>query len=104
MVEECFSSQDVPTRLSRHPPQTWLNLPRGARSGFAEVSLVANAAPTGGHVEATPRAGVAALDTFTLESLDWSDDVDDLPLTYAFSSRVCTKTKRDIVRRDTRAP
>lgn len=51
-----------------------------------------NAAPTGGHVEATPRAGVAALDTFTLESLDWSDDVDDLPLMYSFSSMVRTLT------------
>lgn len=49
-----------------------------------------NAPPTGGHVKATPRTGVAALDTFVLESLDWSDDVDDLPLTYSFSSRVRT--------------
>ena len=49
---------------------------------------MANAAPTGGHVKARPSAGVAALDTFTLESVDWSDDVDDLPLTYSFSSRV----------------
>ena len=53
---------------------------------------MANAAPTGGHVEAAPRVGVAALDTFRLESLDWSDDVDDLPLTYSFSSRVRNNT------------
>ncbi|CAN0146388.1 unnamed protein product, partial [Pylaiella littoralis] len=54
-------------------------------TGFAELSVMVNAAPTGGRIEATPRAGVAALDTFTLESLDWSDDVDDLPLVFSFS-------------------
>ncbi|CAN0146525.1 unnamed protein product [Pylaiella littoralis] len=54
-------------------------------TGFAELSVVVNAAATGGRIEATPRAGVAALDTFTLESLDWSDDVDDLPLVFSFS-------------------
>ncbi len=58
---------------------------RGARAGFAEVSLVTNAAPTGGHTEATPRTGVAALDSFSLQSLDWSDDLDDLPLVFSFS-------------------
>lgn len=54
-------------------------------TGFAEFSVTVNAAPTGGHLEATPRAGVAALDTFTLESLDWTDDVEDLPLMFSFS-------------------
>ncbi|CAM9419179.1 unnamed protein product [Pylaiella littoralis] len=54
-------------------------------TGFAELSVVVNAAPTGGRIEATPRAGVAALDTFTLESLDWSDDADDLPMVFSFS-------------------
>lgn len=49
------------------------------------MSVAVNAAPTGGYIEATPRTGVAALDTFTLESLDWSDDVDDLPLLFSFS-------------------
>lgn len=54
------------------------------RTGFAEISLVMNAAPTGGSIEATPRSGVAALDTFLLESLGWTDDVDDLPLQFSF--------------------
>lgn len=53
-------------------------------SGFEEISLVLNAAPTGGHVAATPRTGVAAVDNFLLESLEWTDEVDDLPLTYSF--------------------
>lgn len=49
------------------------------------MTLTINAAPTGGHVDASPRAGVAAVDTFVLESLDWTDEVDDLPLLFSFS-------------------
>lgn len=36
-------------------------------------------------MEAIPRAGTAALDTFSLQSLEWTDDVDDLPLLHSFS-------------------
>lgn len=70
---------DMCTNFSSEPPL------QHECSGFAEMSVAVNAAPTGGYTEATPRTGVAALDTFTLESLDWSDDVDDLPLLYSFS-------------------
>lgn len=34
---------------------------------------------------ASPTAGTAALDVFVLESLEWTDEVDDLPLLYSFS-------------------
>ncbi|CBJ29756.1 conserved unknown protein [Ectocarpus siliculosus] len=54
-------------------------------TGFADMTLTINAPPTGGHVDASPRAGVAAVDTFLLESLDWTDEVDDLPLMFSFS-------------------
>ncbi|CAM9178731.1 unnamed protein product [Ectocarpus fasciculatus] len=54
-------------------------------TGFADISLTINAPPTGGHVDAAPRAGVAAVDTFVLECLDWTDEVDDLPLLFSFS-------------------
>ncbi|CAM9462230.1 unnamed protein product [Ectocarpus sp. 4 AP-2014] len=54
-------------------------------TGFADMTLTINAAPTGGHVDASPRAGVAAVDPFVLESLDWTDEVDDLPLLFSFS-------------------
>ncbi|CAM9093541.1 unnamed protein product, partial [Hapterophycus canaliculatus] len=54
-------------------------------TGFAELSVVMNAAPTGGYVGASPRAGRAAVDVFYLESLGWTDDVEDLPLTFSFS-------------------
>ena len=53
--------------------------------GFAELSVIMNAAPTGGFVEAFPRAGSAAVDKFSLQSLEWTDVVDDLPLLYSFA-------------------
>eukprot|EP00752_Nemacystus_decipiens_P011504 g10216.t1 len=54
-------------------------------TGFAELSVVVNAAPTGGYVDASPRAGSAAVDSFSLQSLEWTDEVDDLPLLYSFA-------------------
>ncbi|CAM9102892.1 unnamed protein product [Laminaria digitata] len=53
--------------------------------GFTQLSVLINSAPYGGHVVASPTAGTAALDVFVLESLDWTDEADDLPLTYFFS-------------------
>ena len=47
-----------------------------------------NAAPKGGYVAAFPSDGFAAVDTFTIQSLDWTDDVDDLPLLYSFMYEV----------------
>ena len=44
-----------------------------------------NSSPYGGRVAANPAAGTAALDTFVLEALDWTDDADDLPLVFSFS-------------------
>eukprot|EP00752_Nemacystus_decipiens_P006049 g5460.t1 len=52
-------------------------------AGFAELSVSINAPPLGGHVEASPRVGTAAVDSFLLQSLDWTDD--DLPLLYSFA-------------------
>lgn len=34
---------------------------------------------------ASPTTGTAAIDVFRLESLEWTDEADDLPLAYAFS-------------------
>ena len=47
--------------------------------------MVMNAPPTGGYVDASPRAGSAAVDMFSLQSLEWTDDIDDLPLLYSFA-------------------
>eukprot|EP00903_Cladosiphon_okamuranus_P005952 g5878.t1 len=59
--------------------------PATLATGFVELSVVVNAPPTGGYVDASPRAGYAAVDIFSLESLDWADDVDDLPLLFFFA-------------------
>ncbi|CBJ26948.1 conserved unknown protein [Ectocarpus siliculosus] len=53
-------------------------------TGFAEMYFDVNAPPSGGYVEATPRAGVAAIDMFSLEALLWEDDIGDLPLKVSF--------------------
>ncbi|CAM9236501.1 unnamed protein product [Ectocarpus fasciculatus] len=53
-------------------------------TGFAEIYFYVNAPPSGGYVEATPRAGVAAIDMFSLEALLWEDDIEDLPLKVSF--------------------
>ncbi|CAM9232454.1 unnamed protein product [Ectocarpus sp. 6 AP-2014] len=53
-------------------------------TGFAEIHFDVNAPPSGGYVEATPRAGVAAIDMFSLEALLWEDDIEDLPLKVSF--------------------
>ncbi len=47
-----------------------------------------NAAPNGGYIGASPSDGFAAVDTFALQSLDWTDDIDDLPLLYSFMYEV----------------
>lgn len=44
-----------------------------------------NSAPYGGRVSASPATGIAVLDPFVLEALDWTDEADDLPLTFSFS-------------------
>ncbi|CAM9766978.1 unnamed protein product, partial [Ectocarpus sp. 12 AP-2014] len=53
-------------------------------TGFAEIYLDVNEPPSGGYVEATPRAGVAAIDMFRLEALLWEDHIEDLPLKVSF--------------------
>lgn len=55
------------------------------REGYAQLSIVVNSPPYGGRVAASPTAGTAALDAFVLEALNWTDDADDLPLTFSFS-------------------
>lgn len=81
--------QDLTSCKRYGNPKNTLNRPRWcftcAGTGFAEISIIVNSAPYGGHVEATPRTGVAVLDNFLLESLEWTDDADDLPLLFSFS-------------------
>lgn len=53
--------------------------------GYAQISVLVNSAPFGGYIVASPTAGTAALDTFYIASLGWTDEVDDLPLAFGFS-------------------
>ena len=52
--------------------------------GFSEVEIFVNAAPTGGSLTVTPSEGSALSTTFSLITFGWSDDIEDLPLTYEF--------------------
>ena len=50
----------------------------------AEFSFATNAPPAGGHVESDLPSVTAAVDKVLLQSLGWTDDVDDLPLKHSF--------------------
>ncbi|DAZ97397.1 TPA: hypothetical protein N0F65_011281 [Lagenidium giganteum] len=53
-------------------------------SGFGTIDVVVNSPPSSGQFFAKPELGYAIDDAFQLECVDWTDDVSDLPLTYAF--------------------
>ena len=54
-------------------------------SVFTEVVVSVNCPPTGGFMMVSPDRGGLALSTlFTLASVGWTDDVDDMPLRYSF--------------------
>ena len=54
-------------------------------SVFSEVVLTVNAPPIGGFMVVLPARGGSALSTlFTLASVGWTDDVDDVPLHFSF--------------------
>ena len=55
-----------------------------AGTGEGRISVVANAAPSGGQIHCTPPSGMAVRDSFSLSAPAWHDD--DLPLTYRFGS------------------
>lgn len=76
----------LPSTASQHDQsRVDINVMPVVGAGFAEAMIVANSPPHGGYVDASPRAGLAAVDTFVLESLEWSDDAGDFPLTFSFS-------------------
>ena len=59
--------------------------PSSLTSVFSEVILTINAPPTGGLVMVLPsRVGFALSTLFTLTSVGWTDDVDDMPLRFSF--------------------
>lgn len=50
----------------------------------AEFSFETNAPPVGGHLTSDRLSITAGVDTVVLESTTWTDDFDDLPVSYAF--------------------
>ena len=50
----------------------------------AEYSFETNAAPVGGYVDTDQRQITAGRDTVLLQTMAWTDDFDDLPVTYQF--------------------
>eukprot|EP00752_Nemacystus_decipiens_P006052 g5462.t2 len=52
--------------------------------GYAEFSFETNAPPSGGHLEADVLSVTAGVDETLIQSLGWTDDVDDFPLTHSF--------------------
>ena len=51
---------------------------------IAEFSFETNASPSGGHLESDRLSATAGVDELRLQSLGWTDDVDDFPLTHSF--------------------
>ena len=64
-------------------------------SGYAELALLINAPPTSGYVTASPLSGTALSTSFSFSAQQWTDDVEDLPLTYVFAYVVGNLTTLD---------
>jgi hypothetical protein len=53
-------------------------------SSYSELTLIANSAPSGGTTIVVPPSGNALSTSFLLQSIDWSDDPSDFPLSFGF--------------------
>jgi len=56
----------------------------GPRAAFAQQTILMNMPPRGGAFEVVPSTGYELNGTFALRASYWTDDADDLPLSYAF--------------------
>jgi REJ domain len=56
-----------------------------SKASFAEITLTANAAPTGGYVTTTPAFGGALVTSFLIASPGWTADASAFPLSYSFA-------------------
>ncbi|CAM9632430.1 unnamed protein product [Ectocarpus sp. 6 AP-2014] len=54
------------------------------RAGYSEFSIETNDAPVGGHVSSDLLQVHAGEDAVMLQTLGWTDDFEDLPMTYEF--------------------
>ena len=75
-----FSAGNAYTfRLTVYPAQDT------SHSTFTEMTLTANAAPTGGYISSSPSSGSALVTQFLLSSPGWTADAASFPLSYTFS-------------------
>jgi hypothetical protein len=56
-----------------------------SKASFAEITLTANAAPTGGYVTTTPALGSALVTSFLIATPGWTADASAFPLSYSFA-------------------
>ena len=57
---------------------------RWGASHSAKITVVAGNPPTGGFMDVYPTAGITLRDTFYMETGNWTDDPESLPLSYSF--------------------
>ena len=58
--------------------------PSDSLAFFVEFSFETNAPPVGGYVTSDMMRITGGQDAVTLQTLDWTDDFDDLPMAYEF--------------------
>ena len=66
-------------RLTVHP------INNASIATFAEITLTANAVPTGGYVSTTPEFGSALVTSFLIATPGWTADSSAFPLSYSFA-------------------
>ncbi len=66
-----------------HPPNLEPDFDRFADID-AEYSFETNAAPVRGYVNSNQRQITSGLDMVLMQTMGWTDDFDDLPMTYQF--------------------
>jgi len=64
----------------------------------SQVTIVMNAAPVGGVLVVDPTQGVAMNTSFSFQTLDWSDDPNDYPLSYVISYYTTNPNQRTVVK------
>lgn len=66
----------------------WENRVPFMRRGFQQLVLEVNKRPRNGHLSVHPSTGAAFSTVFSLESVMWEDDPEDLPLSFGFTFQI----------------
>ena len=70
----------------------------GASPEATTVTILLNAAPTGGSLVATPSTGVAMNTTYFFQTKDWVDDPDDYPLVFVMSYYAAAASEQIVIK------